>query len=141
MRKAYAAFMAERVRDRYGRPRYDGDPGGFPSVPERDFVTSADAWQEAIDYFAQDLPFHAHEVFEQRWRCCPVEERVLWQSLAQLAAAETHRARGNAVGAHRLALRAQEKFQQVAEVPDPVDLAYVMEALSMLLDDEMPSTD
>ncbi len=54
------------------------------------------------------MPFHAHEVFEQRWRTCPADERAAWRAAAQWGAAETHAARGNAVGAARLAERALE---------------------------------
>ncbi len=47
-----------------------------------------------------------HEVFEQRWRCCPEQERALWQALAQWGAAITHAARGNARGANQVGSRA-----------------------------------
>ena len=50
-------------------------------------------------------PFSAHEVLEARWKACPVEERELWQGLAQLCVGLTHVARGNGAGAHRLVER------------------------------------
>lgn len=50
-------------------------------------------------------PFSAHEVLEARWKAGPVEERDLWQGLAQLCVALTHAARGNHVGAGRLLAR------------------------------------
>ncbi|HEY5335724.1 MAG TPA: DUF309 domain-containing protein [Mycobacteriales bacterium] len=45
------------------------------------------------------LPFHAHEVLEERWKAAPAAERDLWRGLAQLAVGLTHAARGNQRGA------------------------------------------
>ena len=56
------------------------------------------------------LPFHAHEVFEERWRQCAGEQRCAWRSLAQWAAALTHAARGNTTGARSMAQRAAESL-------------------------------
>ena len=99
----------DRPRDRYGRPLPpDADASLIvPSVPERTFISGSDAWEQAQDYLARDLPFHAHEVFEQRWRCCPEDERDFWQALAQWGAALTHAARGNPAGARTVAARAE----------------------------------
>ena len=80
---------------------------GFPGVEQRESISSADAVAEARDFVERGLPFHAHEVLEMRWRCCPAEERPLWQGLAQAAAGVTHAARGNSVGAERLIARGQ----------------------------------
>ena len=55
-------------------------------------------------------PFSAHEVLEARWKAGPVEERDLWQGLAQVCVAMTHAARGNLVGADRLFDRAAERL-------------------------------
>jgi len=55
-------------------------------------------------------PFSAHEVLEARWKAGPVEERDLWQGLAQVCVAMTHAARGNQVGADRLFDRAAERL-------------------------------
>lgn len=52
------------------------------------------------------MPFHAHEVLEDRWKSGPAEERPLWRALAQLAVGLTHAARGNAAGATALLTRA-----------------------------------
>jgi predicted metal-dependent hydrolase len=59
-------------------------------------------------------PFSAHEVLEARWKAGPVEERGLWQGLAQLCVAMTHAARGNTVGAARLFERAVERLSTFA---------------------------
>lgn len=101
------AATPERPRDRLGRP-LPWDAEGFPGVPPRQTISSAEAIAEARDYLARGLPFHAHEVLELRWRCCPDDERPLWQALAQAAAGATHAARDNIVGAQRLHDRARE---------------------------------
>ena len=59
-------------------------------------------------------PFSAHEVLEARWKAGPVEERDLWQGLAQVCVAMTHGARGNLVGADRLFERAAERLRAFA---------------------------
>lgn len=84
---------------------------------------------------AQGLPFHAHEVFEQRWKCCPDAERDCWQALAQWGAAITQRDRGNRVGQQRLAERARERFlraQYGSAIPDYVDVQQVLDELAQL---------
>ena len=109
--------MSERPRDRLGRP-LAWDAAGYPGVEQRASITSAEAVAEARRYLERDLPFHAHEVLEMRWRCCPSAERPLWRGLAQSAAGATHAARGNGVGAVRLAERAQES---IAAYAGPMD--------------------
>ncbi len=105
--------MDERPRDRLGRPlAWDAD--GFPGVDQRDHITSQDAVTQARDYLSRGLPFHAHEVLEMRWRCCPDDERSLWRGLAQAAAGATHAARGNPVGAERLIARGQASISEYA---------------------------
>jgi len=128
------AIDVERPRDRYGRPlRTGADPlTAYPGVPHRSFVTGVDAWHEALAYLSEDLPFHAHEVFEQRWRCAPASERAAWRALAQWGAALTHAARGNRVGAHRLALRASEGLM-AATLVDPIDPGVVEVSVLRLL--------
>ncbi len=118
------------TRDRLGRPTTD-PTAAFPEVPERLDLTAEDAWREAMTYLADGLPFHAHEVFEQRWRCCPSDERRLWQALAQWAAALTHRARGNDVGARSIAATVRSSLAAVEVVP-PVDRTIVEDSLDEL---------
>lgn len=119
--------MAERPRDRLGRPlRWDAS--GFPGVEQRDSITSTDAATEALDYLAAGLPFHAHEVLEMRWRCCPAAERPLWRGLAQAAAGATHAARGNAIGADRLLARGRANIEAFAGPLDD-DVRAVITAL------------
>ncbi len=125
----------DRPRDRYGRPLPSDAEFIVPGVCEREFVSSDQAWAEASAYLAQDLPFHAHEVFEQRWRCAPDEERACWKSLAQWGAALTHQARGNRIGAKRIAARALDGLQNAQVIPPVVDLSYVSESCRALQED------
>jgi uncharacterized protein len=101
------------------------------SVPECTHISSAKAWAEASKYLKEDLPFHAHEVFEQRWRSCPPQERDCWRALAQWGAALTHLARGNAKGSREVARRAQELFND-CKVITPVDSDFVNDSLAQL---------
>lgn len=105
--------MAERPRDRLGRPLAWGETG-FPGVEQRTSISVEEAVDEASDYLAAGLPFHVHEVLEMRWRCCPAEERPLWRGLAQAAAGATHAARGNAIGAERLLERGRASIGEYA---------------------------
>lgn len=105
----------------------------FPSVPQRTFIGAAQAWIEAVDYLGRQLPFHAHEVLEQRWRCCPPVERQAWRALAQWAAALTHQARGNAVGTKRLAERALAGLDTCPDPPEPVETDLVRASLAELV--------
>ena len=89
-----------RPRDALGRPLPYGTDGVEPvsedPLPPMDTLASARA------LLAEGRPFSAHEVLEARWKAGPVEERELWQGLAQLCVGLTHAARGNGVGAARL---------------------------------------
>ncbi|MFA7324806.1 MAG: DUF309 domain-containing protein [Candidatus Nanopelagicales bacterium] len=125
--------MSGQVRDQYGRPLRGSLEGAVPGVPERTEITSELAWSEALEYLAADRPFHAHEVFEQRWRCCPDEERAVWQTLAQWAAALTHLARGNRTGAVSIAQSALANLDAVQNMSAVVDLATVRTSLATLL--------
>lgn len=93
-----------RPRDALGRPLPYGAAGVDP-------ISEEPLAPEATLAYARRLlddgrPFAAHEALEVRWKSCPVEERDLWQGLAQLCVGLTHQARGNAVGAARLVERA-----------------------------------
>ena len=70
--------------------------------------------EAARELVAAGRPFAAHEVLEARWKAGPVEERDLWQGLAQLCVAMTHAARGNDKGAERLFERAAERLAAYA---------------------------
>lgn len=123
------------LRDKFGRPLRgaDADRLSYPQVPEREFISGPTAWAETLDYFNQGLPFHVHEVCEQRWRCAPAEELMVWQALAQWGAALTHNARGNAKGARAVALRAQGNFLNAGNIPSYINQEVVHESLRNLL--------
>ncbi len=125
--------MNEQARDRYGRPLRGSQDEAFPGVPQRNQISNAEAWLIGNDYLEQDLPFHAHEVFEQRWRCCPENERPAWQALAQWAAALTHLARGNEKGLAALAQRARENLEACINMPPEIDPDMVLESLASLI--------
>ena len=73
-----------------------------------------EALAAARELMGAGRPFSAHEVLEARWKAGPVEERDLWQGLAQVCVAMTHAARGNTVGADRLFDRAAERLSAFA---------------------------
>lgn len=94
-----------RPRDGLGRPL----PYGAPAVerqPEGVRRSARETLTEAQRLLDAGMPFHAHEVLEDRWKSGPAEERPLWRALAQLAVGLTHAARGNAAGATALLTRA-----------------------------------
>jgi predicted metal-dependent hydrolase len=93
-------------------------------VPDIRGLTDSDIWQLAWSLVTADRPFHAHEVCEDRWRTCPPADRAFWRALAQWGAAETHLARGNMIGARRLAERAIETLS-AARVPGNVRITDV----------------
>ena len=71
-----------------------------------------------MNYLEHEMPFHAHETFELRWRCCPDSERALWKALARWAAAITHIERGNRAGSSSIA---RETLSELASL-DPAPL-------------------
>jgi hypothetical protein len=120
-----------RARDRLGRPVSTDSPDAVPGIVERNEIDAATAWQEAGSHLERDLPFHAHETFELRWRCCPENERPLWKALARWAAAITHLARGNAKGASSIA---RETILELAQVdPAPLTRTEIDGVLASLL--------
>ena len=118
----------DRPRDSLGRPLpASADPAlVVPGVPELGQITGPDAWDLALAYVADDRPFQAHEVFEARWRIAPPAERAAWRALAQWGAALTHAARGNSLGAGRLAERAEDGLAEAQIVPACIDVAGVL---------------
>lgn len=125
--------MSDQPRDRYGRPLRGSVESAVPGIPERTEISNEEAWAQAMDYLNADLPFHAHETFEQRWRCCPDDERTLWQALAQWAAALTQLARGNPKGARANAQKSLANLDDAAALPTSVDEGRVRASLAELL--------
>ena len=93
-----------RERDAYGRPVAAGSPEAVEPVPE-EALPPVEALALARDLLGRERPFFAHDVLEARWKQAPVEERDLWQGLAQVCVGLTHVQRGNPVGAARLLRR------------------------------------
>ncbi len=116
-----------RPRDALGRPLpRDARPSEIVAgVPERAGISDDEAWHEGLGYLEAGLPFHAHEVFEMRWRQAPADDRSAWRALAQWGAALTHEARGNPVGAAALADRALGTLSEATHVPECVDVGAV----------------
>jgi predicted metal-dependent hydrolase len=125
-----------RPRDALGRPLPHG-AHGVPRVPEDLVLAPVPALLEAQRLLDQGLPFHAHEVLEGTWKSASVEERDLWQGLAQLAVGVTHLRRGNPKGAATLLQRGRSRISRyVAAPPYGIDisglLAWVDAALAQL---------
>jgi hypothetical protein len=101
-----------RPRDALGRPLPYGAEGVEPVSEEP--LPPEETLETARELVGAGRPFSAHEVLEARWMAGPIEERDLWQGLAQVCVAMTHAARGNQVGADRLFDRAAERLTAVA---------------------------
>ena len=101
-----------RPRDALGRPLPYGAEGVEPVSEEP--LPPEEALAAARELMGAGRPFSAHEVLEARWKAGPIEERDLWQGLAQVCVAMTHAARGNQVGADRLFDRAAERLAAFA---------------------------
>jgi uncharacterized protein len=101
-----------RPRDALGRPLPYGSLGVEPVSEEP--LEAAPTLEAARALVEEGRPFSAHEVLEARWKAGPVEERDLWQGLAQLCVGLTHAARGNAVGAARLLERGTAHVERYA---------------------------
>nr|WP_090276882.1 DUF309 domain-containing protein [Mycolicibacterium komanii] len=110
--------MAERDRDEAGRPRSTrprdelGRPlphgsEGVERIPDDLDLPPAETVAYAQELLDKGMAFHAHEVFEAAWKNGPPDERLFWQSLAQLAVGITHVQRGNTKGALGVLRRAR----------------------------------
>jgi uncharacterized protein len=131
-------MTSERPRDALGRPLPPGADPTLEAEPVADVTTLTDAevWATAVAYLDRGLPFHAHEVFEQRWRAAPAQERDAWRALAQWGAAMTHAARGNPEGARRLAARALETLRSAPRIPEGIPEDRVRRACEQLVSEQ-----
>ncbi|MDX3075415.1 DUF309 domain-containing protein [Streptomyces sp. MI02-7b] len=112
-----------RPRDGLGRPLPYGAEG-VTRQPEGVIRSPEETLREAQRLLDAGMPFHAHEVLEDRWKASPDDERALWRALAQLAVGLTHAARGNAKGASALLSRAADGLDPYAGAsPYGVDAA------------------
>ena len=111
-RDAAGRARQARPRDALGLPLPYGAAGVEPA--SEDPLPPKETLEAARELVEAGRPFSAHEVLEARWKAGPVEERDLWQGLAQVCVALTHAARGNQVGADRLFDRAAERLTAFA---------------------------
>ncbi|MFI6388994.1 DUF309 domain-containing protein [Nonomuraea sp. NPDC050547] len=111
-----------RPRDEFGRPLPYGT-AGVPRVPDDYAPTTEQALDDGRRFLSEHKPFHAHEVFEGRWKCAPDEERELWQGLAQICVGLTHLQRGNGRGALTLFSRGAARIQGYGPPYDQVGRA------------------
>lgn len=127
-RDATGRARQARPRDALGRPLPYGSVGVEPTSEEP--LPPPESLQLARSLVEQGRPFAAHEVLEARWKAGPVEERDLWQGLAQLCVGLTHAARGNSVGAARLVERGADRLEAYGAGAGPsygLDLAAVVD--------------
>jgi len=110
-----------------------GDPCIVAGVTPNLVLDNQQAWDLAVDYLDKDMPFHAHEICELRWRQCPAGERASWQGLAQWGAALTHLARGYPARAARVAAKALATLDQAEHVPECIDMSRVRQSCLALI--------
>ena len=139
--------MSERDRDESGRPRSTrprdvlGRPlpqgsQGIPRIPDDLELPPAETLAYAQDLLDRGLAFNAHEVLEAAWKNGPVDERMLWQALAQLAVGITHVQRGNVKGAVTVLRRASTGLaQNDKSAPYAIDVAGLVDYADVLIDD------
>jgi uncharacterized protein len=97
-------------------------------APEGLVRTPAETIAEGQRLLDAEMPFHAHEVFEDAWKSAAEDERQLWQGLAQLAVGLTHLRRGNTAGARKLMVRGADRLRPyVAGGPYGLDVAGLVE--------------
>lgn len=131
-----------RERDRLGRPVEPGSPDAMQGIEERTHIDSGTAWHEALDYLGRGMPFHAHETFELRWRCCPESERALWKALARWAAAATQAERGSAKGAASIARVTLLDLERADWAPiGRAGISEVLTSLALLRTADQPSAE
>lgn len=132
-RDASGRPLNARPRDGLGRLLPRGATG-VPRVPEGLGRRPVEAVARAQELLDAGMPFHAHEVLEERWKSAPEAERELWQGLAQLAVGLTHLLRGNAVGARSLLERGAGRIRPyAADPPYGLDVAGLLGWASGLL--------
>ncbi len=115
----------ERPRDRLGRPL----PWGSPSeIALEDYATLSLAENNrlGVAHFNAGRFFEAHEAWEEAWRKAEAtDDEEFFKGLAQLGAAYTHYARGNAHGARVLLERALERIGTRGSPHHGIDVAKV----------------
>jgi hypothetical protein len=127
--------QSARPRDALGRPLSRGSRGVVP-IPDDLALSPAESLAYAQDLIDQGLAFNAHEVLEAAWKAGPVDEKPLWQGLAQLAVGITHVQRGNVDGALALLRRASSHLAGIdGTAPHSVDVAGLIDYAGALVQD------
>lgn len=115
-----------RPRDRLGRPLPYGSPDSGRQT-EGEIRSPEQTLELAQGLLDADLPFQAHEVFEDAWKLSTGSDRALWKGLAQLAVGSTHLARGNRRGGEALLRRGSAAIAPFRdERPHGIDIAGVV---------------
>jgi predicted metal-dependent hydrolase len=124
---------SRRPRDSFGRPLPKGSEGSA-GIPDNLELPPVETLSYAQDLLNRGLAFNAHEVFEAAWKNGPVEERTLWQGLAQLAVGITHIQRGNLKGAITLLRRASDRLLRYdLPAPHAIDTAGLADFADVLI--------
>ncbi|MGB6182050.1 MAG: DUF309 domain-containing protein [Rhodococcus sp. (in: high G+C Gram-positive bacteria)] len=131
-----------RPRDGLGRPLPRGSDG-VERIPDDLRLPPAESLVRAQQLLDDGMPFHAHEILEGTWKISAVDERELWQGLAQLAVGLTHVLRGNRTGAATVLARGRDRLRgYVDSCPHAIDAAGLIAWADDLLDtvhrDETP---
>lgn len=122
-----------RARDAAGRPVKADSPDAVEPVPEQ-ALPPREALALARELLGRGRPFFAHDVLEARWKAAPVQERDLWQGLAQVCVGLTHLQRGNPVGGVRLLRRGAGRLTGYTGPSYDVDAAGVARAAQVHAD-------
>jgi uncharacterized protein len=126
---------SSRPRDALGRPLPQGSQG-VPRIPDDLELTPSETLAYAQDLLDRGFAFNAHEVLEAAWKNGPVDERPLWQALAQLAVGITHVQRGNVKGAVTVLRRASARLaHQDKPAPYAIDVEGLVEFADVMIDD------
>lgn len=124
---------SRRPRDSFGRPLPKGSQGSA-GIPDNLELPPVETLSYAQDLLDRGLAFNAHEVLEAAWKNGPVEERTLWQGLAQLAVGITHIQRGNLKGAITLLRRASDRLLRYdLPAPHAIDTAGLADFADVLI--------
>ncbi|WP_309224862.1 DUF309 domain-containing protein [Mycolicibacterium sp. CBMA 234] len=124
-----------RPRDALGRPLPPGSTG-VPRIPDDLCLPPVETLSYAQELLDGGLAFNAHEVFEAAWKNGPESERLLWQSLAQLAVGITHVQRRNDGGAAALLRRAGDGLVRTSRpVPYSIDVDGLIACAAALVAD------
>lgn len=122
-----------RPRDALGRPLPYGSRG-VTRIPDEIGLSPIESLAYAQRLLDQGLAFNAHEVLEAAWKSSPVDQKPLWQGLAQLAVGLTHVQRSNVDGAITVLRRASARLAAVDRpAPHSVDVAGVIDHAGTLV--------